>query len=50
VFGEKNMVDEQGPLAHEEVLCTAGPELSTFAEKMHWLSNYGSLSALMAIG
>ena len=50
MFGGKNMVDEHRALAHEEVLCTAGPRLSTFAEKMHWLSNGGSLFSLMAVG
>ena len=50
VFGGENMVDEHRALAHEEVLCTAGPRLSTFAEKMQWLSNGGSLFTLMAVG
>ena len=49
-FGGKNMVYEHRALGHEEVLCTAGPGLSTFAEKMHWLSNCGSLFTLMAVG
>ena len=50
VFGEKNTVDEHGALAHQEVPRTAGPELSSFAEKMHRPSNDGSLSTPMAAG